>query len=74
MEGELGRFAMKMAEKPTDTYNKLKTLMNRIQRYGSRRWMDHDIMRLMLWSLTVIDPNLVNIIGENPRYTKMWPE
>jgi hypothetical protein len=28
----------------------------------------------MLWSLTIIDPHLVNIIRENPRYTKMTPE
>jgi hypothetical protein len=28
----------------------------------------------MLWSFTVIDPHLVNLIRENPRYTKMMPE
>ena len=28
----------------------------------------------MLRSFTVIDPHLVNIIRENPRYTKMTPE
>jgi hypothetical protein len=28
----------------------------------------------MLRSFTVIDPNLVNLIHENPRYTKMTPE
>jgi hypothetical protein len=28
----------------------------------------------MLRSFTVIDPNLVNRIHENPRYTKMMPE
>jgi hypothetical protein len=31
-------------------------------------------VRLMLRSFTVIDPNLVNLIRENPRYTKMTPE
>ena len=31
-------------------------------------------MRLMLRSFTVIDPNLVNLIRENPRYTRMTPE
>jgi hypothetical protein len=36
--------------------------------------MDHDIVRLMLRSFTVIDPHLVNLIRENPRYTKMTPE
>jgi hypothetical protein len=28
----------------------------------------------MLRSFTVIDPHLVNLIHENPRYTKMMPE
>jgi hypothetical protein len=28
----------------------------------------------MLRSLTIIDPHLVNLIRENPRYTKMTPE
>jgi hypothetical protein len=28
----------------------------------------------MLWSFTVIDPHLVNLIRENPRYTKMTLE
>jgi hypothetical protein len=28
----------------------------------------------MLRSFTIIDPHLVNLICENPRYTKMTPE
>jgi hypothetical protein len=74
MEGKLGRFAMIRGEEPTQTYNRLKTLVNKIRSYGSTRWMDHDIVRLMLRSFTVIDPHLVNLIRENPRYTKMTPE
>jgi hypothetical protein len=35
---------------------------------------DHDIVRLMLRSFTVTKPHLVNLIRENPRYTKMTPE
>jgi hypothetical protein len=74
VEGELGRFAMIRGEEPTQTYNRLKTLINKIQSYGSIRWTDHDVIRLMLRSFTVIDPYLVNLIRENPRYTKMTPE
>jgi ACT domain-containing protein len=74
VEGELGRFAMIRGEEPTQTYNRLKTLVNKIRSYGSTRWMDHDVVRLMLRSFTVIDPHLVNLISENPRYTKMTPE
>jgi hypothetical protein len=74
VEGELGRFAMIRGEEPTQTYNKLKTLVNKIRSYGRTRWTDHDVVRLMLRSFTVIDPHLVNLICENPRYTKMTPE
>jgi hypothetical protein len=74
VEGELGRFAMKREEEPTETYNRLKTLVNKIRSYGSTRRTDHDVVRLMLSSFTIIDPHLVNIIRENPRYTKMTPE
>jgi hypothetical protein len=74
VEGELGRFAMIRGEEPTQTYNRLKTLVNKIRSYGSTRWTDNDIVRLMLRSFTVIDPHLVNLIRENPRYTKMTPE
>jgi hypothetical protein len=74
VEGEPGRFAMIRGEEPTQMYNMLKTLVNKIRSYGSTRWTDHDVVRLMLRSFTVIDPHLVNLIRENPRYTKMTPE
>jgi hypothetical protein len=74
VEGELGRFAMIRGEETTQTYNRLKTLVNKIRSYGSTRWTDHDVIRLMLRSFTVIDPHLVNLIRENPRYTKMTPK
>jgi hypothetical protein len=74
VEGELGRFAMIRGEEPTQMYNRLKTLVNKIRSYESTRWTDHDVIRLMLMSFTVIDPHLVNLIRENPRYTKMTPE
>jgi hypothetical protein len=73
-EGELGRFNMKRGEEPTETYNRLKTLVNKIRSYGSTIWMDHDVVRLMLRSFTIIDHHLVNLIRENPRYTKMTPK
>jgi hypothetical protein len=65
---------MKRGEEPTETYNRLKTLVNKIRSYGSTRWMDHDVVHLMLRSFTIIDPHLVNLIRENPRYTKMSPK
>jgi hypothetical protein len=74
VERELGRFAMIRGEEATQTYNRLKTLINKIRSYGSTRWMDHNVVRLMLRSFMVIDPHLVNLIHENARYTKMTPE
>jgi hypothetical protein len=56
VEGELGRFAMIRVEDPTQTYSRLKTLVNKIRSYGSTRWTDRDVVRLMLRSFTVIDP------------------
>jgi hypothetical protein len=37
VEGELGRFAMKRGEEPTEMYNRLKTLVNKIRSYGSTK-------------------------------------
>jgi hypothetical protein len=74
VEGKLGRFVMIREEEPTQMYNRLKTLVNKIRSYGSIRWTDHDVVRLMLRSFTVIDPHLVNLIRENTRYTKMTPD
>jgi hypothetical protein len=74
VEGELGRFAMIRGEEPTQTYNRLKILVKKIRSYRSTRWTDHDVVRLLLRSFTIIDSHLVNLIRENPRYTKMMPE
>jgi hypothetical protein len=37
VEGKLGRFTMIRGEEPTQTYNRLKTLVNKIRSYGSTR-------------------------------------
>jgi hypothetical protein len=74
VEGELGRSAMKWGEEPTKTYISSRPLVNKIRSYGSTRWTDHDVVRLMLRSFTLIDPHLVNLIRQNLRYTKMTPE
>jgi hypothetical protein len=74
VEGEVGRFTMIRGEEPTQTYNRLKTMVNKIRSYRSTRWTDHDVVQLMLRSFTVIDPHLMNLMRENPRYTKMATE
>jgi hypothetical protein len=37
VEVELGRFAKKRGEEPTETYNRLKTMVTKIWSYGSTR-------------------------------------
>nr|AAL75482.1 putative gag protein [Zea mays] len=71
IEGELGRFAMKKGEGPQAW---LKSLMNQVRNYGSKKWTDHEVIQLMLRSFTVIGPTLVSLIHENPRYKKMVHE
>jgi hypothetical protein len=44
VEGELGRWNMKRGEEPTEKYNRLKTLVNKIQSYESTRCTDHDVV------------------------------
>jgi hypothetical protein len=66
VEGKLGRFAMIRGEEPTQTYNRLKTLVNKIRSYRSTRWTDHDVVRLMLRSFTVIDPILSTLFVKIP--------
>jgi hypothetical protein len=51
IEGELERFDMKRGEGSQEMYNRLKSLVNQMQNYGSKRWTDHEVVRLMLRSL-----------------------
>jgi hypothetical protein len=68
------RWSRERSQLRLTTGSRVKTLINKIRSYGSTRWTDHDAVWLMLRSFTVIDPHLVNLIRENPRYTKMTPE
>jgi hypothetical protein len=65
---------MKTIEGPQQMYNRLKSLVNQVWNNRRKRWMDHEVVRLMLRSFTILDPTLVSLIRENPRYTKMMPE
>jgi hypothetical protein len=69
IEGEFGRFVMKRGKGPQEMYNRLKSLVNQVRNYESKRWTDHEVVRLMLRSFTGLDPTLVSLIRENPRYT-----
>jgi hypothetical protein len=44
IEGELGRFATKRGEGPHEMYNRLKSFMNQVRNYGSKRCTDHEVI------------------------------
>jgi hypothetical protein len=74
IEGEMGMFTIKRGEEPQETYNRLKSLVHQVRNYRRTRWTNHDVVQLMLRSFTVLDPNLLNSLRENPRYHKMMLE
>jgi hypothetical protein len=74
IEGELGRFRLRQGEEPQDMYNQLKTLVNQVRNLGSKKWDDHEMVKVILRSLVFINPTQVQLIRGNPKYTLMSPE
>jgi hypothetical protein len=74
IEGELGRFRLRQGEEPQDMYNRLKTLVNQVRNLRSKKWDDHEMVRVILRSLIFLNPTQVQLIRGNPRYTLMTPE
>jgi hypothetical protein len=74
IEGELGRFRLRQGEEPQDMYNWLKTLVNQVRNLGSKKWDDHEVVKVILRSLIFLNPTQVQLIRCNPRYTLMTPE
>jgi hypothetical protein len=74
IEGELGRFRLRKGEEPQDMYNRLKTLVNQVRNLGSKKWDDHEMVKVILRSLIFLNPTQVQLIRGNPRYTLITPE
>jgi hypothetical protein len=74
IEGELGRFRLRQGEEPQDMYNRLKTLVNQVRNLGSKKWDDHQMIKVILRSLIFLNPTQVQLIRGNPKYTLMTPE
>jgi hypothetical protein len=74
IEGELVRFRLLQGEEPQDMYNRLKTLVNQVCNLGSKKWDDHEMVKVILRSLVFLNPTQVQLIRGNPRYTLMTPE
>jgi hypothetical protein len=74
IEGELGRFRLRQGEESQDMYNRLKTLVNKVRNLGSKKWDDHEVVKVILRSLVFLNPTQVQLIRGDPRYTLMTPE
>jgi hypothetical protein len=74
IEGELGRFRLRQGEEPQDMYNRLKNLVNQVRNLGSKKWDDHEVVKVILRSLVFLNPTQVQLIRGNPRYTLMTPK
>jgi hypothetical protein len=55
-------------------YNRLKTLVNQVRNLRSKKWDDHEVVKVILRSLIFLNPTQVQLIRGNPRYTLMTPE
>jgi hypothetical protein len=55
-------------------YNRLKTLVNQVRNLGSKKWDDHEMVKVILRSLIFLNPTQVQLIRGDPRYTLMSPE
>jgi hypothetical protein len=74
IEGELGRFILNQGEEPQAMYNRLKTLVNQVCNFGSTKWDDHEMVKVILRSLAFRNPTQVQLIRGDPRYKLMSPE
>jgi hypothetical protein len=62
IEGELGRFRLRQGEEPQEMYNRLKTLVNQVRNLGSKKWDDHEMVKVILRSLVFLNPTQVQLI------------
>jgi hypothetical protein len=59
IEGELGRFMLNQGEEPQAMYNRLKTLVNQVRNLGGTKWVDHEMVKVILRSLVFLNPTQV---------------
>jgi hypothetical protein len=62
IEGELGRFRLRQGEEPQEMYNRLRTLVNQVRNLGSKKWDDHEMVKVILRSLVFLNPTQVQLI------------
>jgi hypothetical protein len=74
IEGELDRFVLNKEVEPQAMYNRLKTMVNQVRNLGSTKWVDHEMVKVVVRSLVFLNPTQVQLIRGDPRYKQMSPE
>jgi hypothetical protein len=50
------------------------SVVNQVRNLGSKKWDDHEMVKVILRSLVFLNPTQVQLIRGDPRYTLMSPE
>jgi hypothetical protein len=74
IKGELSRFILNKGEEPQAMYNQLKIMVNQVRNFGSTKWDDHEMVKVILRSLVFRSPTKVQLIRGDPRYKQMSPK
>jgi hypothetical protein len=72
--GEFGPFVLNKGEDTQAMYNRLKTMVNQVRNLGSKKWDDHEMVKVILRSLVFRNPTQVLLICGDPRYKQMSPK
>jgi hypothetical protein len=54
----VGRFVLNKGEEPQAMSNRLKTMVNQVCNFGSTKWDDHEMVKVILRSLIFRNPIL----------------
>lgn len=74
LEAKLGRFVMLANESAEEMYTRLKKIIKKIRSYGSKKWTDHEVVKIMLRAYFLRNSVLCFLIRQSPNYEKMTPE
>jgi hypothetical protein len=74
LEGQLDRFVMLDDETPQEIYNLMKLMVNKVRAYGSKRWTNRLMVKILFRAYTIRDTILVSIIRGDPNYRRMTPD
>jgi hypothetical protein len=74
LEAKLGRFVMLANESAEEMYTRLKKIIKKIRSYGSKKWTDHEVVKIMLRAYFLRNSVLCFMIRDSPNYEKMTPE